>query len=109
MKQTGNTSRLFDFLERLAANNSREWFAENKAEYLSLRDEWLGDVQRLINALAVYEPALAHVQARDCAYRIYRDTRFSADKTPLKTYFSALISPTGRHSERAAYYLMEIQ
>ena len=39
------------------------------------------------------------------AYRIYRDTRFSADKTPLKTYFSALISPTGRHSERAAYYL----
>lgn len=105
MKQTGNTSRLFDFLERLAANNSREWFAENKAEYLSLRDEWLGDVQRLINALAVYEPALAHVQAKDCAYRIYRDTRFSADKTPLKTYFSALISPTGRHSERAAYYL----
>ena len=105
MKQTGNSSRLFDFLGRLAADNTREWFAANKPEYLAIREVWLDELQRLINALAVHEPALAHVQAKDCSYRIYRDTRFSNDKSPLKTYFSALVSPTGRHCERACYYL----
>ena len=96
---------LYDFLERLAANNTREWFAANKTEYNRLRKAWLADVQRLINAMAAYEPGLRNVDAASCAYRIYRDTRFSPDKTPLKTYFSALISPQGRHcGDRACYY-----
>lgn len=97
--------QLYNFLSQLSDNNNREWFAEHKAEYEALRAEWLQQVQILINELAVYDPALRHVQAKDCAYRIYRDTRFSHDKTPYKTYFSALISPRGRHFDRACYYL----
>lgn len=96
---------LFDFLERLKANNNRQWFAEHKAEYEQLRARWLDDVQAVINALAVDDPTLRYVEARDCAYRIYRDTRFSPDKTPYKTYFSALISPRGRRTDRASYYI----
>lgn len=92
------------FLNELAANNNREWFNRNKPRYEQVRSEWLEGVQRLIDCLAYSEPSLAHVSARDCAYRIYRDTRFSHDKTPYKTYFSALISPTGRHCDRACYY-----
>jgi len=97
--------QLFDFLTNLAANNDRTWFAAHRAEYDALRSEWLGNIQRIINALAVGEPALRGVQASDCAYRIYRDTRFSLDKSPFKTYFSALISPTGRHGYKACYYV----
>ena len=96
--------QLFDFLERLAANNNREWFAKHKPEYEELRRKWLADVQVLINELAANDPSLRHITAADCAYRIYRDTRFTNDKTPYKTHFSSLISPTGRHSERACYY-----
>ena len=99
------SKQLFDFLTRLAENNDRTWFAANRAEYDSLRADWLTKIQRIINALAVNDPTLRGVQASDCAYRIYRDTRFSHDKTPDKTYFSALISPTGRHCDRACYYV----
>ncbi len=95
---------LYRFLEKLAANNDRSWFAAHKEEYDRLRAWWTGELQTLIDAMARFDPSLAHVQAKDCLYRIYRDTRFSNDKTPYKTYFSALISPTGRHCERACYY-----
>ena len=44
-------------------------------------------------------------KAQRSAYRIYRDTRFSQDKTPFKVYFSASMSAYGRHAERACYYL----
>lgn len=96
---------LFNFLERLALNNNREWFNAHKPEYEQLRAEWIADIQKILDALAMHDPSLAHVQAKDCLYRIYRDTRFSADKTPYKTHFSALLSPTGRHSDRACYYV----
>lgn len=99
------SKQLFDFLTRLAENNDRTWFAAHRAEYDTLRAEWLGNIQRIINALAIDDPSLRGIQAADCAYRIYRDTRFSHDKSPYKTYFSALISPTGRHCDRACYYV----
>ncbi len=97
--------QLFDFLTRLAENNDRAWFAANRAEFDALRAQWIDSVQRIINALAVDDPSLRGVRASDCVYRIYRDTRFSHDKSPFKTYFSALISPTGRHCDRACYYV----
>lgn len=96
---------VFNFIECLAANNNRPWFAEHKAEFDQVRAYWLSQVQRIIDALAVDEPSLRHVEAKDCAYRIYRDTRFSHDKTPYKQYFSALISPRGRHYDGACYYV----
>ncbi len=95
---------LYAFLNELAANNDRAWFAANKTRYDSLRAWWISRLQILINEMACFDHSLAHIEAKDCLYRIYRDTRFSTDKTPYKTYFSALISPTGRHCDRACYY-----
>ena len=95
---------VYDFISQLAANNDRAWFAEHKGRYEEVRAYWLSQVQRLIDALVVEEPALRHLEAKDCAYRIYRDTRFSLDKTPYKRYFSALISPRGRHFDGACHY-----
>lgn len=98
-------AQLYDFLDTLARNNSREWFRDHRAAYDDLRAQWLDDIERLIGAMSAWEPALKSQSAKACAYRIYRDTRFSADKTPLKTFFSAAFSPYGRSTHRACFYL----
>lgn len=96
---------LYDFLQALSENNNREWFARHRDTYDRLRQLWLADIDRLIAAMSQWEPRLATQTAKDAAYRIYRDTRFSLDKTPFKTYFSAAISPWGRKTTRAGYYI----
>lgn len=96
---------LFQYLDALRENNNRTWFATHRAEFDTLRADFTHDLQRLINAMAAAEPSLRYLSASDALYRIYRDTRFSNDKTPYKTYFSALISPNGRHYDGACWYL----
>lgn len=97
--------RLYRFLEKLSQNNDREWFRANRAEYDELRSLWMEDLDRLILLMAKEIPALARQNAKSCAFRIYRDTRFSTDKRPFKDYFSATINPEGRKPHGAGYYL----
>jgi len=99
------THRLFDFLHQVATNNNREWFHAHKGEYDELRALWMEELDRLIALMTAWEPQLASQSARSCAYRFYRDTRFSQDKSPYKTFFSAAISPWGRKLPRAGFYL----
>lgn len=105
MKNTNYVPRLYDFFRQLAANNNREWFAAHKPLYLELRQLWEADIDRLIGYMSAWEPRLSHLTAKTTAYRIYRDTRFSPDKTPFKTYFSAAFSQYGKSTHRACYYL----
>ena len=86
----------FKFLDALAANNDRAWFQAHRAEYEAIRDQWLEDLQKLINALAGFRPELRTLAPKDCTYRIYRDVRFSPDKSPYKRHLGALIAPNGR-------------
>lgn len=96
----------FPFLEALAENNNREWFQAHRPEYEELRAQFILQVQRVLDRMALTsDPTLAHVDARDCLYRINRNLRFSRDKTPYKTYFAALLSPMGRHYDKACYYI----
>lgn len=96
---------LYDFLRGIRAHNNREWLAAHRDEYDLLRNRWLSQVEELIGYMSEWEPAIASQTAKSAAYRFARDTRFSRDKSPYKTYFSALLSPWGRKTERAAYYL----
>ncbi len=98
-------TQLFEYLEQLKLNNNREWFNAHKDTYTALRELWLADLQRTISALSQHDPTLKGVQAKDCAYRIYRDIRFKADKTPYKNYFSACIGINGRKTMQSCYYL----
>lgn len=93
-------NQLYDFLSRLEANNNREWFRSHKSEYDELRVLWLEDIRRLIAAMSEWDPSLSHLDPKRAAYRIYRDTRFSQDKTPYKTHFSVNLS-----TRPAGYYL----
>ncbi len=96
---------LYEFLRGVAANNSRPWFQEHKEQYLRLRQAWYADLDRLIDTMAAWEPGMRTQTAKSAAYRFYRDTRFSPDKSPYKTHFSALLSPMGRKTRYAAYYV----
>lgn len=95
----------FDFLKRLSANNDRGWFNANRAEFDMLRERWLAHLGRVIGFMAKGDESLRYLEPKDAAYRIYRDTRFSNDKTPYKTFFSACISPRGRKNTGADWYL----
>lgn len=97
--------RLYRFFEELKENNDRTWFAANRERYDELRALWMADLDRMIAVMAEHDPSLRGQTARSSAYRIYRDTRFSPDKTPFKLYFSAAVTDRGRKSCRAGYYL----
>ncbi|MEG1586962.1 MAG: DUF2461 domain-containing protein [Bacteroidales bacterium] len=96
---------MFNFLQDLARNNNREWFQEHKADYDSLRKVFEFMVQELIEQISVFDDTVRGVRAKDSIFRIYRDTRFSHDKTPYKTHFGAWITKGGRKSEYPGYYL----
>ena len=74
---------LYEFLEQTARNNNRPWFAAHKDEYDRLRHQWLDGLQRMLDCMAATVPGMTHLTARQAAYRFYRDTRFSPDKSPF--------------------------
>ncbi len=95
---------ILDFLSQLRENNNRAWFQAHKADYERLRLRFTEAVQQLIGEIALFDEDVAGLEAPNCMYRIYRDIRFSHDKTPYKTYMSAYIAKGGRKSLRAGYY-----
>ncbi len=116
MAATGKKTRdghfspaLFAFLEDLAANNERDWFNANKSRYLEhARDPMLAFI-------ADFAPRLGKISPHFVAdprpqggsmHRIYRDLRFSKDKTPYKTAVSARFRhERGRHVSAPGFYL----
>ena len=97
---------LFKFLKELRENNNREWFMANKSRYDALHKEYIGIVEKLIAGISIFDPEIAGLDAKSCVYRIYRDIRFSNDKTPYKTHFGAYMTGFGgRTSPYGGYYL----
>jgi len=94
-----------EFLHLLKENNNREWFNENKHHYLEAREQFIAVVDELIEGITRFDPAIRGNTGKDAVYRIYRDVRFSKDKSPYKGYFSAYIAPGGRKSNLAGYYI----
>ena len=92
------------FLRQLARNNNVEWFHAHRAEYDAARAEFEWFVEELILQFNRYED-LGGVQPRDCMFRINRDVRFSADKSPYKIAMAAVVARGGRNSPRAGYYV----
>jgi len=94
------------FLRELSRNNDREWFNAHKSEYLAVKQTTDTLAATLIAEIADIDPEAAHLRVTDCTYRIYRDTRFSPDKTPYKTHIGIFVNPPyGKKSIRCGYYL----
>ena len=87
---------LSQFLAELSENNNRPWFVMNKPRYDILRAEFLEVVTQLVVDVANFDPAIAGCNPKKALFRINRDMRFSHDKRPYKTTFSAALIASGR-------------
>jgi uncharacterized protein (TIGR02453 family) len=99
-----NFNNALDFLKKLSKNNNREWFEKNKHRYLEIKDDFELFVADLLQEMITFDEALAGLNPKKLTFRIYRDIRFSKDKTPYKTNISAGISPLGKGMGVPGYY-----
>ena len=100
--------RALTFLRALKRNNNREWFAARKNEYERLvREPMLALIERLAVDLPAFAPELV-ASSKVSLYRIYRDTRFSGDKTPFKTHVAAVFPCRGLPKHQGAGLYLEV-
>ena len=90
---------LFRFFKQLAKNNNREWFEQHKPEFKAFETEVKEFGEALKDKLNQHDSI-----DRFKVFRIYRDVRFSKDKTPYKTHFGLTWHRT-KPEYRGGYYL----
>lgn len=85
MSQISSTN--FDFLNKVAVNNNREWFAENKDEYIKQHQNMIDFADDLLQSVNKHDN-IETLNGKKSLYRIYRDVRFSKNKDPYKTHWA---------------------
>lgn len=100
---------VIEFLRELAGNNNREWFAENKARYEAARKEVMSLTEALIKGIGEFDSEVRYLEAKECMFRIYRDVRFSPDKSPYKRHFGTYIAKNGGHKSNYSGYYIHIE
>lgn len=93
------------FLTALQKNNNKPWFDKNRTTYETAKADFLSMVEKLIPAIADFDPTIAEQIARNCTFRINRDVRFSKDKKPYKNNMAAYFNKAGKKGNGAGYYL----
>lgn len=93
------------FLKELARNNNREWFQSNKKWYDESKGKILFLTEVLISEIRKFDKEIPQLNPSDCLFRIFRDVRFSADKSPYKTNFGSYIAKGGKKAVYAGYYI----
>ncbi|MEM7108986.1 MAG: DUF2461 domain-containing protein [Bacteroidota bacterium] len=91
-----------DFLSILKENNNREWFNEHKGIYLEAHGNLIEFADELLSLLHLHDQ-IETPTGKKSLFRIYRDVRFSKDKTPYQTHFSGGFRRATRHL-RGGYY-----
>ena len=94
-----------EFLSKLSKNNNREWFEKNRSTYENTKTNFKVFVDDLILSTSKFDPAIKNLESKNCIFRINRDVRFSKNKSPYKNNFGASISPGGKKSFSAGYYI----
>jgi uncharacterized protein (TIGR02453 family) len=95
----------FSFLKQIRENNNREWYHANKNEYQQAKLEFEQITEILINETGKFDKDIRGLQPKDCIFRIFRDVRFSSDKSPYKSNFGTFLCKGGKKSGYAGYYL----
>jgi uncharacterized protein (TIGR02453 family) len=99
-----NLAPVLGFLDELSRNNNKAWFDQHRPSYEAARLTFMQLIDSLIDELRESDH-LGGLSARDCVARIYRDIRFSRDKSPYKTNMGAIIAPGGWRSQPLGYYI----
>ncbi len=99
----------FDFFVELSLNNQKSWFDVNKKRYeTDVKAPFELFISDLILKMAEVSSDFRDLSAKDCIFRIYKDVRFSKDKTPYKSHCSASIHKGGKKSMTAGGVYIEI-
>ena len=93
------------FLKDLKKNNNRPWFEEHRKQYENAKEDFLSLTEKLITTIAVFDPPIANLKAKECTFRINRDVRFSKDKSPYKNNIAGYFNRKGKKGNGAGYYL----
>ena len=93
------TKDVIGFLKELKANNNRDWFAENKKRFKAVESVAKGFYNALLDELNTHDEI-----EKLKMFRIYRDVRFSKDKSPYQPHFAGSFARAGAH-RRGGYYL----
>lgn len=93
-----------EFLKKLAGSNNRAWFQANKKAFDAAQDNLTAFAGYLIGEIGKFDNEVADLDPKSCVFRIYRDVRFSKDKSPYKVNLGAYIAPGGRKSMQPGYY-----
>lgn len=96
---------VLNFLSELKENNNKEWFDQNRDRYQECRKKVLFLTELIIHEISRFDPEIGAQNPKECVFRIFRDVRFSADKTPYKTNMGSFIVKGGKKSSCAGYYL----
>ena len=94
-----------EFLNDLKSNNSKSWFDLNRKRYDNVKADYISLAGSILEQMKNVDSSLDMVTAKDCIFRINRDIRFSADKSPYKTNLGIALHPGGKKFNLAAYYL----
>jgi uncharacterized protein (TIGR02453 family) len=96
------------FLKGLEKNNRREWFQPRKEIFdTKLKEPMLQFVEAINAELLKFAPE--HItEPKKAVYRIYRDTRFSKDKTPYKTHLGAIFPRRGLGKDAGAGFYFHV-
>lgn len=92
------------FLSNLRKHNNRDWFQENKTLYLDACEDVINFVEELKTQISAFDKDILKVDAKKALFRIYRDIRFSKDKSPYKTNFGVNLG-IKNGGKNAGYYL----
>lgn len=105
MKESIEPSTL-TFLNTLARNNNREWFNENKNKniYLDAKEDVDLFIENLIQEVSEFDEDILKIDPKKAVFRIYRDVRFSKNKTPYKKHFGASLGMK-KGKKTSGYYL----
>ena len=95
-------SSTLKFLKDLKKNNNKPWFDAHRKQYEAAKKNFEEFVQVLIDKHP--DATVKEQVAKQCLFRINRDIRFSKDKTPYKSHFSASINRAGKKSIFGGYY-----
>jgi len=96
----------FDFLNALRSNNERDWFNANKPAFETEQQKVEAFADALLAELNKYD-VIETPSGKKSLYRIYRDTRFSKDKTPYKTHWSGSFKRATKYRRGGYYFHIE--
>jgi uncharacterized protein (TIGR02453 family) len=102
-------STTLHFLKALKKNNNKEWFDANRENYNKAKADFENLVTQVLQQIAHFDKSVAHLQAKECMFRINRDVRFSNNKAPYKTNMAMYISAKGKKAIDAAGYYFHLE